>query len=416
MENPFPSCKLIMNFLPLISRIYGFYSFFGTYTLVVSDPSIAKQIMVKDFEYFVNRDLVDPNKIDKLLGKSILMLRDQEWKDVRSTLSAVYTSSKMKQMYGLLQECITDFMDLYEEKASLNQGQIIIDTHDVLARITADGIATTALGFKGDCIRNENSEIFKVALDMESDFQNPNSLIFLNIFPALSKLLGIEIFRKSIHEFFEANVLSEIKRRQDLDIHRPDVIELLIQAKKGKLVVEDKAEIEESFVSTKTKKTFDWSDEVLVAQALVFFLGGFDTTSTFMQSYFWELSQNPEVQQTLIDEVDDMLENLEGKPITYELLNQMKYLDMVINETLRKWPSFRITSRLCSKDYTFNTDDGKTYTIGKGIESFIPIGSIQMNPKYFKNPENFDPTRFNEQNKKNIQSGTFIPFGTVMMS
>lgn len=401
----------------MVHRIFGFYSLFGDYTLVISDPLIIKQIMIKDFEYFVNRDRVDPSKADKLLGKSILMLRDQKWKDMRSSLSPVYTSSKLKQMYELLQECVADFMNLFEEKALKAQGEVIIDTHDVLARVTADGIATTALGFKGDCTKNKDSEIFKIAMAVEADFQNPNSLIFLNVFPALCKLLGIEIFRKSVHQFFEENVLGEIKRRRDLNIHRPDVIDLLIQAKNGKLTTDPEEETDEGLAYMKTREnTFNWSDEDLVAQALVFFLGGFDTTATLMQSYFWELSQNPDVQQTLIDEVDEMVNTLDGKPISYEQLTQMKYLDMVINETLRKWPSFRITSRLCSKDYTFSTDDGKKYTIKKGIELFIPIGSIQMNPKYFKEPEKFDPSRFSDKNKKNIQSFTFLPFGTVTIS
>lgn len=393
-------------------RIYGFYSFGSNYTLILSDPALVKQIMIKDFDYFINRDKVDPDKVDRLLGKSILMLRDQKWKNMRASLSPVFTSSRLKQMFGLLQNCVTDFVSLYEEKALKSQGQVIVDTHEVFARVTADGIVTTALGLEGDCTRNMKSEIFKVAEAMEADFTNPNALTLLNLFPGLCKFFGIQIFRKSVHDFFETNVLDEIQRRQKMKIHRPDVIDLLIKAKKGKLTEEVSNEAhQETF--QKIKPSFEWTDEDLVAQALVFFLGGFETTATFMQSIFWELAQNPEIQQNLISEINEVLEDLDGKQVTYEQLNKMKYLDMVINETLRKWPSFRITSRLCNKDYTFKTDTGKTYKIKKGIELFIPLGSIQMDPKYFANPEKFDPERFNEENKKKINSGTFLPFGAV---
>lgn len=368
--------------------------------------------MIKDFDHFVNRDKVDPNKVDKLLGKSVIMLRDQKWKDMRSALSPVYTSSKLKNMFGLLQECIDEFITTYEEKALKTKNCIVIDTHDAFARVTADGIVTTALGFKGDCIKNKESEIFKVAKDMEADFTSPGVLIFLNLFPGLCKFLGIEVFRKSVHEFFETNVLREIKRRQQLNFHRPDVIDLLIQAKNGKLSTEAGDEADEN-VDPKRVEALNWTDEDLVAQALVFFLGGFESTATLIQSVFWELCKNPEVQRTLIEEVDEVLEKLNGKSINYEQLNKMKYLEMVVNETLRKWPSFRVTSRLCTKDYVMDTKDGRNYQIKKGIELFIAIGSIQMDPKYFKDPETFDPSRFDEENKKNIQSGTFIPFGIV---
>lgn len=387
--------------------------------------------MIKDFEYFVNRDRVDPSKVDKYLGRSILMLRDQQWKDMRANLTPVFTSSKLKQMFGLLQECADDFISFHENKARKAQGQVVIDTHDAFARTTADGIASTTLGFAGDCVRNEQSEIFQIAEAIESDFSNPRTAIFLNLFPKLSHYLGLQMFRKSVHKFFETTILGEIRRRRENSIHRLDVVQLLIQAQDGKLKAEPGNDVNESYTDAKIRKIYKWSDVDLVAQALVFFLGGFETTATLMQACAWELTQNPKVQQTLIDEVDEALDNLDGKPISYEQLNQMKYLEMVINETLRKWPSFRyypiislrlfesfhclfrLTSRLCAKDYTMKTDDGNSYTIRKGVELFIMFGSIQNDPKYFKDPEKFDPERFNEENKKNILPGTFLPFGMV---
>lgn len=388
--------------------------------------------MIKDFEYFPNRDRVD-DKIDKYLGRSILMLRDQQWKDMRANLTPVYTSSKIKQMFGLLQECTDDFISFHEEKARKAQGQVVIDTHDAFARTTADGIASTALGLAGDCVRNEQSEIFQIAESVESDFSNPRTAIFLNLFPKLSYYLGLQMFRKSVHKFFETTVLGEIRRRRENNIQRLDVVQLLIQAQDGILKSEPGYDVNDNYTEAKIRKSYKWSDVDLVAQALVFFLGGFETTATLMQACAWELAQNQKVQQTLIDEVDEIMENLDGKAINYDQLNQMKYLEMVINETLRKWPSFRwisdhrskiirkysncsfrLTSRLCAKDYTMKTDDGNSYTIRKGVELFIPFGSIQNDPKYFKDPENFDPERFNEENKKNILPGTFLPFGMVI--
>lgn len=97
--------------------------------------------MVKNFDHFVNRDPGDQNETDKLLSKSVLELRDQKWKDMRSTLSPVFTSSKLKLMYGLLVDCTTDFISFYEGKALKNNGEVVIETHDVFARVTADGIA-----------------------------------------------------------------------------------------------------------------------------------------------------------------------------------------------------------------------------------------------------------------------------------
>lgn len=305
-----------------------------------------------------------------------------------------------------------DFIKLYEDKARVGGGSHEIETHDVFARITADGISTTALGFKGDCVENKESKIYEIADAVEEDFTNPTTLTVTFMAPTLFKLLNWQIFRKSVHEFFETTVLSEIKRRQDGKINRSDVIQLLVQAKDGQLKMESGDAEELSYTEAKVKKLAEWSDEDLVAQALVLFLGGFETTATLMQVISYELTQNPDVQQTLIDEVDAVLEALGGKTISYDQLNQMKFLEMVVNETLRKWPSFRATSRFCSRDYLLKDDEsGKSYKIPKGSILYLPMGDIQMDPKFFPNPEKFDPYRFSDENKGNIQSGTFMPFG-----
>jgi cytochrome P450 family 9 len=52
----------------------------------------------------------------------------------------------------------------------------------------------------------------------------------------------------------------------------------------------------------------------------------------------YELVCNPEIQQKLFEEIQEMESELDGKKISYEQIQRMKYLDQTISETLRKWP------------------------------------------------------------------------------
>lgn len=131
-----------------------------------------------------------------------------------------------------------------------------------------------------------------------------------------------------------------------------------------------------------------------------------------MQAISFELASDMGIQQTLIDEIDDMLKTLNGKRISYEQINGMKFLEMIVSEALRKWPSFRITSRECTKEYTLEDEEtGKSYVIAQGTELLLPIGAIQNDPRYFADPDKFDPYRFSDDNKVNIVTGSYIPFG-----
>ncbi|KAL7026333.1 hypothetical protein ACKWTF_013866 [Chironomus riparius] len=86
---------------------------------------------------------------------------------------------------------------------------------------------------------------------------------------------------------------------------------------------------------------------------------------------------------------------------------EMKYLDMVINETLRKYPIFEVQVRKCTKEFKIPATD---LVIPIGMPVMIPVVGIQNDEKYFKNPEKFDPERFSEENVKKLAPHTFIPF------
>lgn len=64
--------------------------------------------------------------------------------------------------------------------------------------------------------------------------------------------------------------------------------------------------------------------------------------------------------------------------------------------------------RVPENDYVFADSN---VTLKKGFPVILPLGALQQDPKYFPNPQKFDPERFSEDNKANIVPFTFFPFG-----
>jgi cytochrome P450 family 6 len=74
----------------------------------------------------------------------------------------------------------------------------------------------------------------------------------------------------------------------------------------------------------------EFTDTLLASQAFIFFLAGFETSSTTLSFCLHELALNPEVQERLREEIDSTLEKYEGK-ITYDGIHSMSYLDKVVD-------------------------------------------------------------------------------------
>lgn len=145
----------------------------------------------------------------------------------------------------------------------------------------------------------------------------------------------------------------------------------------------------------------------ITSQALSFIFAGYDTVSTLMSFMSYELALNPKIQKLLIQEIDSCDE------ITYESLTKMKYLDMVLSETLRKWPITAALDRTCTKEYTIEPKEpGEClFKVEKGTTVLVPIFGIHRDSRYYPDPERFDPERFSDENKSKIVPFSYLPFG-----
>ncbi|KAJ8949547.1 hypothetical protein NQ314_008176 [Rhamnusium bicolor] len=129
------------------------------------------------------------------------------------------------------------------------------------------------------------------------------------------------------------------------------------------------------------------------ATSFGFFLGGSDTSSITVTFTFYLLSIHPEIQDKLREDINTILARYNGQ-ITYDSLNEMKYMKQVIDETMRIFPPVPILQRVCQEDYKI---PGEDVIIEKGTTIFMPIIGYQHDEEYFSNPEIFDPDRFSER-------------------
>lgn len=123
------------------------------------------------------------------------------------------------------------------------------------------------------------------------------------------------------------------------------MIHLLMEARKGKLK-HDTNDIDTGFATaqeslhdkSREHEITTMTDEDMVAQAMIFFFAGFDSSSNFMCYMAHELALHTDVQEKLQNEIDATLH--ECGHVTYDALMKMRYMDMVISGKLQFTFSF----------------------------------------------------------------------------
>jgi len=242
--------------------------------------------------------------------------------------------------------------------------------------------------------------------------------VLMQTLPKVAALLDINFTDSKVMNFFRSMILGNMESREKQGVFRPDMINILMNVRRGKSIesnLKDEksadgfATVEESTIGSKVVKRV-WTDDELVAQCFLFFLAGFDTSSTLLSFLSHELTANPDIQQKLYEEVFETHTSLNGQRLTYDGLQKMKYMDMVVSEALRHWPPAAMTDRFCVKDYDY--DDGQVkFKFEKGSYFFISIYGFHHDEKHWPNPNVFDPERFSDENKHNINAATYMPFG-----
>jgi cytochrome P450 len=83
--------------------------------LLIRDLELVKNILVKDFQYFIDRVVSFDEKLDPLSSRSLFVIRGQRWRHLRTNLTPVFSSGKIKMMFYLVDKCGKELADCLEK-------------------------------------------------------------------------------------------------------------------------------------------------------------------------------------------------------------------------------------------------------------------------------------------------------------
>lgn len=289
--------------------IAGVYFFTSPVLLLLDLPAI-KSVLVKDSANFLSRG-VYYNEQDDPLSAHLFALDGPRWKHLRSKMTPTFTSGKMKFMYTAVVDVAERFQRCITEQTSAND---VLEMRELLARFTTDVIGTCAFGIECNSLLDPEAQFRAMGRKVFNEPRNTGARgFFILAAPDLARRLHMKNEHDDVSDFFLGIVRETVEYREKNAIRRNDFMDLLIEMKN---------EVPKDGSAPLTV-------EELAAQAYVFFLAGFETSSTTLTYALYEMSINKEIQNRAREEVNTVLARHEGK-LTYEAMMEMPYIEQIL--------------------------------------------------------------------------------------
>ncbi|CAG2165976.1 unnamed protein product, partial [Oppiella nova] len=299
----------------------------------------------------------------------ISLQRDSDWKRIRTVISPTFTIGKLKRMTLLIVECVDTMNDNIDKIIAKGNGKLTapVDMKPVIGAYIMESIIQVAFGRKVSFLDDTKNPIIENCRKMLSrGFVSNIRIAIILMTPKVAKMFKLTIFSKEITEFFRnltLKLIDDTKRvvETGTPVKRVHFLHLMLESMKANN--NEAMNGSEEYADSKSGEKYEdiqatddmvdksLSYDELIAQCMVFLTGGYESTANTLSICLYSIAKHPEVQQKLYEEINKFFEQKKSSDKSSETLYSLKYMDAVIDETLRLFPVLMSLQRAPGEDY-----------------------------------------------------------------
>ncbi|XP_047322129.1 cytochrome P450 711A1 [Impatiens glandulifera] len=401
------------NVFSVLSNRYGpiFRFHMGRQPLVIiADAELCREVGIKKFKDIPNRSIPSPIAASPLHQKGLFFTRDSRWTTMRNTVLSVYQPSHLASLIPTMQSFIESASDnlCFHEEDDINFSNLSLQLATDIIGQAAFGV-NFGLSNPKEKTQVENNEKFQ---DFIKQHIFSTTALKMDLSGSFSIILGllVPILQEPFRQILKripftmdckvdrtnrnlSRILDEIvvKRMEEKESDgSKDLLSLILKARESESVA---------------KNIF--SPDYISAVTYEHLLAGSTTTSFTLSSILYLVSDHPQVEKRLIEEIDGFGPH-DQIPTADDLQTKFPYLDQVVKEAMRIYFVSPLVARETSKDVEIGG-----YILPKGTWVWLALGVLAKDPKNFPDPEKFKPERFdpNCEEAKQRHPYAFLPFG-----
>lgn len=341
---------------------------------LVVDPADVHHVLVANHRNYVKG--FGFRKLKLALGEGLFLSEGPLWQRQRRLMQPPFTSKGVLDFAAAMTRSTEVMLTRWE--AAARDGQPL-DVNQEMARLAMDIIAQTMFDFPIGDEAYETAEAFRYVLE----FVSQRSLRIVD-WPMFVPTPANRRFKRALAalDAFTGQMIAQRRRRAD-EAPR-DLLTMLIQARD-----------EETGAGM--------SEQQLRDEVLTIFFAGHETTAQALTWTWYLLSRTPRVEQRLHDELESVLS---GRLPTAADLPQLSYTRMVFEEAMRLYPPVLMLAR-----DAIGPDELGGYEIPAGSMIVLSQYITHRHPRYWDEPDEFEPERFRPEAVAARPNYAYFPFG-----
>ncbi|KAJ0985344.1 hypothetical protein J5N97_003700 [Dioscorea zingiberensis] len=351
---------------------------------------VSERDIVRDISLCVSLDLGKPMLLQKahrpLFGKGILKANGLEWFHQRKLIAPEFFMDKVKDMVDLMVESVLPLMDSWESKVEDGGGVGDITVDEDFRNFSADVISRACFGSN----YIEGRDIFEKLRLLSLTILRSNNIFnipYLRFLPTKRNLLIKKLEKET--RLLILNLVEE-RKEETLVSSRKDLLRSLL----------------ESAITINETTPNSSKNYFIVDNCKNIYYAGHETIAVTATWCLMLLASYPQWQARAREEV---MEVCKGQPPNAEMIQKMKSLTMVIQETLRLYPPASFIVRETFKEMKFGE-----FQLPKGINIWIPVSTMHQDMDIWgSDADKFNPERFMNgvSGACNGHGYIYMPFG-----
>lgn len=346
----------------------------GRERYIITDPALAHQLLVNETDK-VCKSKAQKQVFGAFTGNGLINSDGDFWKRQRKLAQPAFHAKRIAAYVDKMTDYTAQMM------AHWQAGSTVDVAHEMMQ---------LTLSIVCDCLFSVNvramAERIGDAVTVTQQLANRKLAALLPL-PLWFPTSQHAIERRAIHDL-HALVMSFIESRRKTGEDRGDLLSMLLLA-----IDEDKEHGGGQMTDAQARD-----------ETVTLLIVGHETSANALAWTFYELARHPDVEAKLNDELHTVLG---GRAPSAQNIRQLKYLDMVIKESLRLHPPAWVITREAATEIRLGD-----YTIPRGSTIEICQHVIHRDPRLFPDPLRFMPERFDEGRESNLPKGAYLPFGT----